>query len=108
VSIKRRQDSKLAFVKRAGFVDEIAATGFAHPAIKNDSGAILRSGRATVWRENRQRLNPLEALSLYPLFYPLVKNFRHYLSVHEMMRFSDLPSVEHIRSSRDNVRKSTR
>jgi hypothetical protein len=24
----------------------------------------------------------------YPLFYPLVKIFRHYLSVREMMRFS--------------------
>jgi len=33
-------------------------------------------------------LNPLEAFSLYPLFYPPVEKFRHYLSEREIMRFS--------------------
>jgi len=30
----------------------------------------------------------VEALYLYPLFYPLVKIFRHYVRAREMMRFS--------------------
>ena len=40
----------------------------------------------------------VEALYLYPLFYPLVKIFRRYVRAREMMRFSRLPSVEQSRA----------
>ena len=47
-------------VKRAGFVDDIMAGHLCHPAIENDSGAILSVGKRLVVRANEKLTGFLE------------------------------------------------
>src|SRR4029453_15715298 len=51
------------------------------------SDAVEHRASYTVSRAGRcdDKARCAEAIHLYPLFYPLVKNFRHYMSVREMM-----------------------